>query len=445
MSTQVQASAAVIYMFSHYVPARVVVLAVLEGLLLLAAAYIGIIVHQSSGAGAVTHTAEVLPVQVALFVLGMIVLLAAMGLYHPNQWANRRYFVIRLAASFLIALIIMQALAQAVPMPLPDTFTIAATLSVALAGGVALRAAINEWSSSSVFKSRVLVLGTGSRALKVEEHAHDNPQHEIVGYVSLKPTADSVPRTRILTIAEGETLDSIVERYAIDKIVVAVRDRRGGALPVEQLLECKARGIRVLELSNFFESEYRQLLLESLNTSWMALGDGFRRDRISNLVKRIFDLGASVVLLFLTLPIMILTALCIRLEDSGPVLFRQERVGRDGRIFELLKFRSMRTDAECGGKPQWARANDDRVTRVGRLIRKLRIDELPQVLNVIRGDMSFVGPRPERPFFVGRLTGQIPYYALRHSVRPGITGWAQVRYPYGATVDDAVEKLQYDL
>jgi sugar transferase (PEP-CTERM system associated) len=177
----------------------------------------------------------------------------------------------------------------------------------------------------------------------------------------------------------------------------------------------------------------------------MIFGGGFRRDYVSSLVKRVFDLLASLILLFVCWPIMAVAALCIYLESGAPVLFRQERVGKDGHAFGLLKFRSMRNNAEADGIPQWAGANDDRVTRAGRVMRKLRIDELPQLFNVIRGEMSFVGPRPERPFFVDQLSQQIPYYALRHSVRPGITGWAQVRYPYGATVDDAVEKLQYDL
>jgi sugar transferase (PEP-CTERM system associated) len=237
----------------------------------------------------------------------------------------------------------------------------------------------------------------------------------------------------------------MVEKYGVDQIVLAVRDRRGGGFPVQELLECRLKGVKIVELATFFEREYRQVLLESITPSWMVLGDGFNQGVFRNIVKRLWDLVVSGVLLALTLPIMLLAALFIYLEGGGPVLYKQERVGQGGRIFTLYKLRSMRIDAEGDGTPSWALANDGRVTWVGRFLRKFRIDELPQIINVFKGDMSFVGPRPERPFFVDQLEKQIPYYALRHSVKPGITGWAQVRHPYGATVDDAIEKLQYDL
>jgi sugar transferase (PEP-CTERM system associated) len=214
---------------------------------------------------------------------------------------------------------------------------------------------------------------------------------------------------------------------------------------VQQLLECKMKGVKVVELPTFFEREYRQVLLESLNPSWMVLGDGFRQGFFGNTVKRLFDLTVSGALLLLTLPVMLVAALCIYLESGMPVLYRQERVGQGGRVFTLFKLRSMINGAERDGTAQWARANDDRTTRVGRFIRKWRIDELPQIFNVFQGEMSFVGPRPERPYFVDQLVKQIPFYALRHSAKPGITGWAQVRYAYGASVDDAIEKLQHDL
>ena len=237
----------------------------------------------------------------------------------------------------------------------------------------------------------------------------------------------------------------MVDKYAIDQIVVGVRDRRGGGFPVQQLLECKMKGVDLIELPTFFEREYRQVMLESLNPSWMVLGDGFRQSHFGNAVKRLFDLAVSVALLVLCVPVLLFAALCIFLESGFPVLYRQERSGRHGRAFTLYKLRSMSVDAERTGTAQWARANDDRVTLVGHIIRKFRIDELPQLFNVIKGEMSLVGPRPERPFFVDQLVKQIPYYSLRHTVKPGITGWAQVRYAYGASVDDAIEKLQHDL
>ena len=205
------------------------------------------------------------------------------------------------------------------------------------------------------------------------------------------------------------------------------------------------KGIKVVELPTFFEREYRQVMLESLNPSWMVLGDGFRQGFLRNMAKRLFDLIVSGVLLVVCLPVLVLAVICIYLESGLPVLYRQERVGRGGRVFTLYKLRSMRQDAESNGTAQWAAEDDGRTTRVGRFLRKSRLDELPQILNVLKGEMSFVGPRPERPFFVDQLVKQIPFYALRHSVKPGITGWAQVRYSYGASIDDAVEKLQHDL
>jgi sugar transferase (PEP-CTERM system associated) len=211
------------------------------------------------------------------------------------------------------------------------------------------------------------------------------------------------------------------------------------------LLECKLKGVHVIELSSFFERERGQVQLESLNASWMVLSDGFQQGFLRDAGKRLFDLVASLSLLVLTLPLMLLAIVVIVLESGFPILYRQERVGLGGKIFTIYKFRSMVQNAEKDGAPQWAQAGDARVTRVGNFIRKVRIDELPQIFNVLRGDMSFVGPRPERPFFVDQLIEQVPYYAARHSVKPGITGWAQVRYPYGASLEDAIEKLQYDL
>ena len=185
--------------------------------------------------------------------------------------------------------------------------------------------------------------------------------------------------------------------------------------------------------------------LDSLNPSWMVFSDGFQRTSLKFMAKRVFDVVVSLLLLIVTLPVALLTAALILLESGLPIFYRQERMGECGQVFAVLKFRSMRQNAEQVGLPQWAKQNDDRVTRVGRVIRKLRIDELPQALNVLKGDMSFVGPRPERPYFVKQLASQIPFYLNRHTVKPGITGWAQIRYPYGSTVEDAVHKLQYDL
>ena len=241
--------------------------------------------------------------------------------------------------------------------------------------------------------------------------------------------------------------DRALARYAREvgarEIVVATDERRG--MPVLQLLHCKIAGINVVDYLTFFERETRKVELEALQPSWLIFSDGFRQGVLIDAAKRAFDLTVSLALIVFTLPVILIAALAIWLEDGAPVLYRQERVGRDGQAFTLMKFRSMRVDAEAQGAPQWARNEDPRATRVGLILRKFRIDELPQLINVLAGDMSFVGPRPERPFFVEELAAAIPFYRERHSVKPGITGWAQVNYPYGASLEDARHKLAYDL
>jgi sugar transferase (PEP-CTERM system associated) len=233
---------------------------------------------------------------------------------------------------------------------------------------------------------------------------------------------------------------------SVDEIVVAMDDRRR-AFPLRDLLECRLQGIEVVDLVSFLERETGRVRLDVLNPSWMIFAEGFRRDPVRLFSERAFDLIASLLLLLLAWPIMLLTAILIKIEDGprAPVFYRQTRVGLGGRNFDALKFRSMRPDAEKDGRPQWARPGDSRVTRVGAFIRKVRIDELPQILNVLKSDMSFVGPRPERPEFVAVLNDKIPYYSERHCVKPGITGWAQLCHPYGSSEQDAAEKLQYDL
>jgi sugar transferase (PEP-CTERM system associated) len=437
---------AVINLFNHYVPGRLVVLVVLDALVLLMAAYIGISIDVAGSGIAISGAAYPVPSQAGAFALGMMIVMSSVGLYQPDLWSDSRSIKTRLVIAFLLSFAITGLVSVLMPSHYPTPFALGATIVlVALGGSLLVRAAFEKWNDLSVLKSRILVLGTGSRVTKLAELAKGNPNHQLVGFISVQPSRHYIPLQHVLSVAPEDPLLSVVEKHSIDQIVVGVRDRRGGGFPVEQLLECKMKGVDVIELSTFFEREYRQVLLESLNPSWMVLGNGFRQGYLGNAVKRLFDVTVSAALLLFTLPIMLVAALCIYLESGLPVLYRQERVGQGGRVFTLYKLRSMKPDAESGGAPHWAQANDDRTTRVGRFIRKYRIDELPQIFNVLNGEMSFVGPRPERPFFVDQLTKQIPFYALRHSAKPGITGWAQVRYQYGASIDDAIEKLQYDL
>ncbi len=431
--------------FSHYVSARTVLLVVLEAIVLLAAVRAGLSwrlggpdLHEVGSEGAIMSA-------IAL-VVGMLVVINSMGLYQVDEIkASESSLGVRLLAVLAVCIGIAYLIALFVPSLYLKPRGWMVTVLVALVGSAAVRFVLYLLRNHGAFKPRVLVLGAGSRVATLVECEKRHQNHIVVGYVERQAGTPHVPLDRLLPTTQGESLMSMVEKHNITQIVMAIRDRRDGGVLVSELLECRMRGIAVSELSTFFEREYRQVLLESLNPSWMVLGEGFRQGLSRTFVKRLFDLVASGILLLITLPVMFIAAVCIVLESGMPVFYRQERVGAGGKVFTIYKFRSMHNEAESDGKPRWASANDDRTTRVGRIIRKLRIDELPQIINVFQGDMSFVGPRPERPFFVDQLKEKIPYYAMRHEVKPGITGWAQVRYPYGASLEDATQKLQYDL
>lgn len=356
-----------------------------------------------------------------------------------------RSLLLRVIGSFAVGLTLVAGGAWLLPGLFAQDQELLAVTLIAASGVLLSRLAFIQWDNAQAFKKRVLVLGTGSRAAKIEEMIANGEAKglNIVGYLPLQGMHHYVPRARILE--ESGSLREIAKRHGIEEIVVAIRERRGGGLPIAELLECKLTGIEILDLPAFFERQMGIVPLEAVNASWLIFSEGFHRGAGRDLVKRMFDLTVSAGLLLVGLPIMLFTAFAIKLESKGPVFYTQERVGQFGRPFTIYKFRSMYTDAEKDGLPQWARQNDDRTTRVGRIIRRLRIDELPQLINVFLGQMSFVGPRPERPYFVNELAAQIPYYHVRHSLKPGITGWAQVRFPYGASVEDAIGKLQYDL
>jgi sugar transferase (PEP-CTERM system associated) len=248
---------------------------------------------------------------------------------------------------------------------------------------------------------------------------------------------------RLLSLAEPLSVSA--RRLGATEIIVAVRDQRGGAVPMDQLLECRLAGVPVRTLEVIYERLRGRVPVEALKGSWLVYAEGFRQNWWRNLEKRVIDIAVSLTLLALALPVMLVAAIAIVFESGFPILYRQERVGRGGRTFVIWKFRSMRQDAEADGAARWAQPGDPRVTRVGRFLRKTRIDELPQLFNVLNGELSLVGPRPERPQFVAHLNHEIPFYNARHSVKPGVTGWAQVRYAYGASSEDAKKKLEYDL
>jgi sugar transferase (PEP-CTERM system associated) len=292
-------------------------------------------------------------------------------------------------------------------------------------------------------KEHVLIVGTGPLARTVAEQilAQHDFAYRIVGFVADDPATGPVGDPLVLGLPAD--LPRLIPQHHVDRIVVSLTDRRG-KLPIAELLQAKLSGVRVEDAATTYERITGKILTDGIKPSWLIFSEGFRASRGTRVVKRALDLLLAFVGLIVAAPLMVLTAIAIRLDSPGPIFYCQDRVGENGRVFTLCKFRSMRTNAE-DGTPLWAKDKDDRITRVGRFIRLARLDELPQLWNVLHGDMSFVGPRPERPFFVERLAAVIPFYMERHAVKPGVTGWAQVKYRYGASIEDAVEKLRYDL
>jgi len=387
-----------------------------------------------------------LGVAATVFMLGQIVFLAVFQLYRLDRSTSASRFALRVFISLALGGGMLYALFAVFPDGNGYRAALPEALLLSAAGLLLVRLAMVFGVEMDWLSHRILVLGTGPEALAVERALRDISQSGValLGFypIGTNPTL-AVPAERI--IRSTASLEDTIQRLGVNEVIVALQEQRGGLLPVSQLLNCRLRGTRVTDLSAFFERVTGEVPVNSLKASWLIYGDGFRQSWSRRFVKRAFDLLASITLLVLAGPVMLAAALAIYLESGGPIVFRQERVGLGGRPFLLLKFRSMRTDAEKDGVPRWAATGDPRVTRVGRFIRRTRIDELPQIFNVLTGEMSFVGPRPERPFFVSQLTEQVPYYGARHTVKPGLTGWAQVRYSYGASVEDAVRKLQYDL
>jgi sugar transferase (PEP-CTERM system associated) len=377
------------------------------------------------------------------------VLMFSMGLYGPQHVANIRRILPRLVACLLLGAPLLSrslswgSLAEGTP-DVHHAVLFASWTTLVFAGVVMARLVARPFTRARMGAHRVLVVGAGKLAADIE-YLMSQEKHttaDVVGYVALVNEPPGVPQSRLL--ANDKSLIQIAREHGVKEIVVALDDRRGA--PLQPLLDARMEGMTITSYLSFWERETRRVNMNALDPSWLIYADGFHFGTATNLaLKRFLDVAVSLLLLVLTLPLLLIAAVAVRLDSKGPIFYRQERVGAAGKPFDMYKFRTMRVDAESVGGPQWAALADPRVTRVGAFLRRTRIDELPQILNVLKGEMSFVGPRPERPYFVDHLAEQVPFYLERHRVRPGITGWAQINYPYGASIEDARAKLSYDL
>ena len=430
-------------LFKHYIPHAVMLLALIDIAVLVAAAELAWVLRawqiDMAVDPIVTRLGPIVSFAIAVE-LGMV----AVGVYGVESLQSIRFAAVRMVVAVLLGMVGVSVLSFALPgLTLWRSNALYATL-LAPTLLIVTRLVAGSMLGLDAFKRRVLVLGAGARAARIKALA-DKPGAGFVvcGFIGMNDGPDAV-RGAINRDAIESIADHVVNLRA-SEVVLALEERRN-ALPLKDLLRVKTTGVHVNELSSFLERETGRVDLATASHSWLIFSDGFSSGRlVSTVAKRLFDVAASLILLIVSLPVIGLTAVLIKIESRGPAFYRQKRVGLFGVEFDVIKLRSMRQDAEAAGQAVWAAENDPRVTRVGRVTRKIRVDELPQVWMVLRGRMSFVGPRPERRQFVNDLEQRLPFYAERHMVKPGITGWAQINYPYGASLEDSRHKLEYDL
>ncbi|MFT4582945.1 MAG: sugar transferase (PEP-CTERM system associated) [Gammaproteobacteria bacterium] len=433
--------------FRHYIPKSLILFGVAESLILLVSIYIGATFDLAVGAFSKTisfvRDPSELWWQAIAFCIAMLAGMMAMGFYQRDQRDGPIATMIRLLLSFAVGFVMMIAVNLLSPGSIAGGLSFVVALLSSFIGIASCRLLCYSRTDSDLSR-RILVLGVGDKAQQIDNlrRASDRVGIKILGFIDLGKDPRRISDTKVIR-PKGSILE-LATKLSADEIVIAIDDRRNG-LPLDQILDCKMHGLQILDTQTFFERQLGKIRLDELQPSNMIFSDGFTQAIMKQSEKRILDVVASSILLLASLPVLVITAIAIKLEGPGPILYGQKRVGWRGKDFTVYKFRSMREDAEGDGVAVWAKANDDRVTKVGGFIRQCRIDELPQLFNVLNGDMSFVGPRPERPEFVDQLSKAIPYYDLRHHIKPGITGWAQVSYQYGASINDSREKLQYDL
>lgn len=360
---------------------------------------------------------------------------------------NRRELVLRLIQALGITWVLLAVLFFFVPFLLMGRGTAVYSIVIILFSLLSFRVIIHFLLGHPDLGEKILIVGDGSVVLDTTEAVlkRRDAGHRIIGYVSDDRDNKELGQSDIRNFGKIKDLEKVVSNEKVDRIVIGVRERRG-TMPADTLLRLRLAGtVNIEESTSFFERVTGRVRLDNLLPSWLIFSIRPRDTRMRTLLRESLHRGLALIGLIVSLPLAIITAIAVKLTSRGPIFYRQERVGKNGRVFELVKFRSMRIDAEPNGDPVWATSDDARATFVGKIIRKIRFDEIPQFWNIIKGEMNFVGPRPERPFFVAKLAEEIPYYEYRHLVAPGLTGWAQIRYPYGASVDDARQKLQYDL
>ena len=432
-----------IRLFKHYVPHAVLLLGLFDIMLLLAAAEFGW-VYRAGQIGMDVEPIQTRIPQLLTFAGSLETAMIAVGVYGAGSLQSLRHAAARILVAVSLGVILLSVIFFVMPGMTLWRSNLLYSMPVAVLLLFALRVLLGKMIGGQAFKRRVVVLGAGARAARLKALAQTpGAGFVVVGYVSMSEPQRVIPEA-IARDAIYNLADHVVLLNA-SEVVLALEERRN-ALPLKDLLRIKTTGVHVNEISTFLERETGRVDLQSVNPSWLIFSDGFSSGRmLSSIFKRLFDITASALLLTLMAPVILLTALAIKLESKGPAFYRQRRVGLYGVGFDCLKLRSMRQDAEIAGQAVWAEKDDPRITRIGRFIRKCRIDELQQTWSVLKGEMSFVGPRPERPQFVDDLEQQLNYYAERHMVKPGITGWAQINYPYGASIEDSRQKLEYDL
>lgn len=422
-------------------------LAVADAVLFFIASHVGALLYSLTHPTLFAeHGAELAYWAVVFSGMTMLAMLS-MGLYQPRLRDGVHGVLLRTFGAFVLMGIGMATILFVFPNGFPHVGMFLYAAAVAFVSSLITRDIFRSTVKMDQFNRRVLVLGAGRKANNIATKMRRESDHHgfrVCGYVRIPGEETIVAAGNVMTLQQP--LSEYVREHDIHQVVVALDNQRDN-IPGEELLHCRMLGVSVVSLLDFFEQEAGKVLVEEAPPEWFIFANRFRPQLAGGFCKRTFDISAALFLLLLTWPVMLITILAIKLEDGlrAPVIFRQRRVGLFGRVFEVMKFRSMSIDAEADGKARWATANDARVTRVGQVIRKLRIDELPQIINVLMGDMAFVGPRPERPEFVSELAEKIPYFDNRHCVKPGITGWAQLNYPYGASVHDAKNKLEFDL